>query len=177
DLPGMNTAGFNVSTISDRPLEVCMTINDHWGYSKDDHNVKSSRHLVHLLARSASVGANYLLNVGPTAEGEILPAHAQRLRGVGQWLDANGESIYGTRAGAVAPSPNVVSTRRGDTHYIHLLNHTSDSVTLTDFAENVSQAHLLRNGEAVSMEHGEKGLVITVPEEQRDPIDTVVVLS
>ena len=94
DLPGMNTAGFNPATIYDLPLEVCMTINDHWGYARDDDNVKSARRLVHILARSASVGANFLLNVGPTPEGEILPMHAMRLRQVGDWLKLNGASIY-----------------------------------------------------------------------------------
>ena len=50
-----------------------MTINDHWGYSADDSNTKTTRYLVQLLVRSASVGGNYLLNVGPTALGEIVP--------------------------------------------------------------------------------------------------------
>ncbi len=177
DLPGMNTAGFNATSISSSPLEVCMTINDHWGYSANDHNHKSTRNLVHILTRSASAGANYLLNVGPTAEGEILPVHAERLRGVGDWLQTYGESIYGTRAGVIAPTAHTVSTRKGDTHYLHLLDYISDSVTLADVPESVTQAHLLRGGEAVHTERTDKGLVITVPEQQRDSINTVVVLS
>jgi alpha-L-fucosidase len=177
DLPGMNTAGFNTTTVVDMPLEVCMTINDHWGYSANDHNHKSTRHLVHVLARSASASANYLLNVGPTPEGEILPVHAERLRGVGNWLRKYGDSIYGTRAGVVTSSAHTVSTRRGNTHYIHLLDYVSDSVTLANVPETVSQARLLGTGEAVSMERRDGSLVITVPEAQRDPIDTVVVLS
>lgn len=177
DLPGMNTAGFNVSGVSDKPLEVCMTINGHWGYSKDDHNHKSTRHLVHLLARSASVGANYLLNVGPTPEGEILPVHAVRLRGVGKWLKTHKDSIYGTRAGVVPPTGNVVSTQKDHTHYIHLLDHTSDSVTLSGLPESILKAQLMHTGETVQMGWRDNNLVITVPEEQRDAIDTVVVLS
>src|SRR5258708_38948477 len=62
DLPGSNSAGFNPTTIYEFPLDVWMTINDHWGYSAHDRNPKSISHLVHLLVRSASVGANYLLN-------------------------------------------------------------------------------------------------------------------
>jgi len=84
DLPGFNTAGFNTTTIYDLPLEVSMTINDHWGYSSGDRNTKSTRHLVHLFARSASVGANFLLNVGPNPLGEIVPLHAERLHRVGE---------------------------------------------------------------------------------------------
>ncbi len=63
------------------------------------------------VVRSASVGGNYLLNVGPTALGEIVPQHAARLRGVGAWLQANGGSLYGTSAGIIPPSAVSVSTR------------------------------------------------------------------
>ena len=69
-----------------------------------------------------SVGGNFLLNVGPTPEGEILPVHAERLREVGRWLAANGAAIYGTRAGVIPPTREMVSTRRGDTHYVHVLD-------------------------------------------------------
>ena len=177
DLPGLNTAGFNTSTVYDFPLEVCMTINDHWGYSAGDSNTKSTRYLVHLLARSASVGANYLLNVGPTALGEIVPTHAARLRGVGEWLKTNGESIYGTRAGAIPPSPGVVSTRKGDTHYVHALDYLSDCVTLTSLPDTVKNARLLSNGAPVDLEQQGDRWLLSVPERQRDPLDTVIVLS
>jgi alpha-L-fucosidase len=186
DLPGTNTAGFNTGTVYDYPLEVCMTINDHWGFSAADHNTKSTRHLIHLLVRSASGNANYLLNVGPTALGEIVPEHAQRLRGVGEWLKTNGESVYGTRAGAIPPTATTVSTRKGDTHYVHILNNVSDSVELTNVPEGVTKARLLRDGSSVGLEVKEKNhfvgqtedkYVLYVPEAQRDTSDTVVVLS
>jgi len=121
DLPGMNSAGFNTGTIYGLPLEVCMTLNDHWGFYRNDDNHKSTRHLVHMLARSASAGANYLLNVGPTPEGEILAIHALRLRQIGAWLKLNGASVYGTRAGSIPATPATVSTWQGDTHYVHVL--------------------------------------------------------
>jgi alpha-L-fucosidase len=173
----MNTAGFNAPKIYDFPLEVCMTINDHWGYSAGDRNTKSVGHLAHLLVRSASVGANYLLNVGPTAEGEIIPTHAARLRGVGEWLKVNGESVYGTRAGAIPPTDVTVSTRKGDTHYVHVLNYTSDSVVLKSVPHSIQRAHLLHNGESIDIERRDGSLVLTIPEASRDPFDTVIVLS
>jgi alpha-L-fucosidase len=177
DLPGVNTAGFNTTSISSMPLEVCMTINDHWGYSATDRNTKSTRNLVHILARSASAGANYLLNIGPTAEGEIVPLHAQRLAGVGDWLTVNRESIYGTRTGVVPPSASLVSTRNGDTHYIHSLDYISDSLTLKGLPDTIKSARLLHNGEVLDLEKREGEIVVTIPEAGRDPIDTVVVLS
>ncbi len=177
DLPGINTAGFNATTVFDLPLEVCMTINDHWGFSAADDNTKSTGHLVHLLVRSASAGGNYLLNVGPTALGEIVPTHAARLRGVGEWLKTNGESVYGTRAGVIPPTAVTVSTRKGDTHYLHILHDVSDCVTVTGVPASVRQARLLSSGAAVQIEHRDDKVVLCIPEEQRVDFDTVVVLT
>ncbi|MAS34705.1 MAG: alpha-L-fucosidase [Anaerolineaceae bacterium] len=177
DLPGMNTTGWQNLEISSLALEVCMTINDHWFYIRGSDNHKSLRSLVHYLARAASAGANYLLNVGPNEEGVINPIHVARLQGIGAWLQANGESIYGTRAGVIEPTASAVSTRNGDTHYVHLLDYISDSVTLAGVPDSVNAAHLLVSGDAVPMERTDKGVVITVPAAQRDPLNTVVVLS
>ena len=181
DLPGANTAGFNVSKAYEGPLEVCMTLNGHWGYSANDHDHKSARQLIHYLVRSASAGANYLLNVGPTPLGEILPVHAQRLREVGAWLAKNGESVYGTRKGAFAPTADVVSTAHGNTssgtHYVHSLNYISDVVNVP-VAGNISikQAALL-DGTPIDVAQTDGKLALKIPAEKRDAFDTVVKLS
>jgi alpha-L-fucosidase len=176
DLPGMNSAGFNTTELSTLPLEVCMTINDNWGYARDDHNHKSARHVVHLLARSASMGANLLLNVGPTPDGEILPTQARRLRQIGTWLKVNGAAIYGTRAGVIAPTKEAVSTRRGDVHYVHVLDTVTDGVTLAGVPAGVQSARLLRDGTPLDMSRRDDKTVILIPEDVRDPFDTVVEL-
>lgn len=176
DLPGANSAGFNTTAVYDLPREVCMTLNDHWGYSKDDHNHKSVRNLVHLLARSASGNATYLLNVGPTPEGEILPVHAERLRGVGEWLARNGNGIYGTRGGLIPATSTAVSTRRGDTHYAHVLDWVSDAVTLKGVPETVTQARVVATGDTAELTRDGDKLVLLIPPHARDPFDTVVEL-
>lgn len=175
DLPGVNSAGFNTTNVYDLPGEVCMTINDHWGVHNGDDNHKSTRQLIHYLVRSASAGANYLLNVGPTALGEILPVHAQRLRQMGEWMKRNGESIYGTRAGKIAASADTVSTSKGDVHYVHALNYVSDCVKLKGVTGNY-QATLLSDGSPIPCVQKDDVLVLTIPAEQRDPIATVVKL-
>lgn len=177
DLPGMNTAGFNESKIHDLPLEVCMTINDHWGYHATDNNHKTTRSLIHKLVRSASVGANYLLNVGPTAEGEILPVHASRLRQMGSWLKLNGDSIYGTRAGVIVTPEAVVSTRRDDTHYLHILDDVSDGVYIKQMPDTLTSATLLRDNSPLALQPYENGYFIDLPHDLRDPYDTVIVLK
>ncbi|MCB0025538.1 MAG: alpha-L-fucosidase, partial [Caldilinea sp.] len=185
DLPGENTTGFNETTIYGLPIQVCMTINDHWGWSRDDRNTKSARRLVHVLAKSASVGGNLLLNVGPTPEGEIPALHQERLREVGRWLAQNGDGIYYTRAGAIPPTRATVSTRRGDRHFIHVLDYVSDCVILAGVPEHIRHARLVASGRALEIDReGENFFVsadsdrttICIPPDLRDPIDTVIEL-
>ncbi|UCD52150.1 MAG: alpha-L-fucosidase, partial [Phycisphaerales bacterium] len=83
--------------IPGRDWETCMTMNDTWGYKSYDHNWKSPTDLVQKLVDIASKGGNFLLNVGPTAEGIIPEPSVQHLSEMGKWLRINGEAIYGTR--------------------------------------------------------------------------------
>ncbi len=185
DLPGDNTTGFNETQIYGLPIQVCMTINDHWGWSSNDRNTKSVRRLVHILARSASVGGNLLLNVGPTPGGEIPALHVERLQGLGRWLATNGASIYGTRAGAITPTRESVSTRAGDVHYVHVLDDVSDCVILTGVPAQVTGARLVSSSALLDMERsGENFFVskehdrttIYIPPHLRDPYNTVIEL-
>lgn len=81
---------------SDDAFEVPATLNHTWGYRTDDHNWKSPGELIFKLVDIASKGGNYLLNVGPTAEGIIPQPSQDNLREVGKWLKTNGEAVYGT---------------------------------------------------------------------------------
>jgi alpha-L-fucosidase len=81
-----------------RDWESCMTLNDTWGFKKDDKNWKSSATLIFNLVDIASKGGNYLLNVGPDSHGEIPAESIERLAEVGNWMKVNGDAIYGTTA-------------------------------------------------------------------------------
>ena len=75
-----------------------MTLNDTWGFKKDDQNWKSLETIIRNLCDIASKGGNYLLNVGPDSHGEIPPESVKRLADVGAWMRVNGDAIYGTTA-------------------------------------------------------------------------------
>ena len=185
DMPGDNTTGFNETQIFGLPIQVCMTINDHWGWSSDDQNTKSVRRLVHMLVRSASVGANLLLNVGPTPEGEILPLHAERLHGVGRWLEHNGSSIYGTRAGTIPNTRETVSTRRDEVHYVHILDDFSDSISLLGVPQGITHAQILTTGQELVIQRkgndkfvsaGAEQTAVYIPPAARNLFNTVIEL-
>ena len=87
-----------------RDWETCMTMNTSWGFMRDDENWKSTRTLLRNLSDIVSKGGNYLLNVGPDAQGLIPQASIDRLTEIGAWMKLNGESIYGTTG---SPFPQV----------------------------------------------------------------------
>ena len=74
--------------------EMCHTMNDHWGYGSCDLHYKSLPELIETLCACRKVGANYLLNVGPTGEGEIVMMQEAMLREIGVWIDTCGKCIY-----------------------------------------------------------------------------------
>ena len=124
DVPGENEAGFSPGQYVSRrlPLETCQTMNNSWGYNLTDRSYKSADDLIRYLVRTASKGANLLLNIGPRPDGTLPEEALSRLEAMGKWLEINGESIYGTQAGCIPEQPWGVTTQKGNVLYLHLLN-------------------------------------------------------
>ncbi len=104
--------------------ETCMTMNAHWGWNAADTQWKSAPTLLHQLIDTASKGGNYLLNVGPRADGTFPPEAVARLRAIGAWLAVHGEAIHGTTASVFDALPfGRCTTRLGartSRLYLHL---------------------------------------------------------
>ena len=81
------------------PWELCLTINDSWGFRHDDHHHKSVHQLVRYFAETIGMGGNLLLDVGPREDGTITPEQTARLEGLGDWIAKHEEAVYGTVAG------------------------------------------------------------------------------
>jgi alpha-L-fucosidase len=176
DLPGANTAGFNTSEIGALPLETSLTMNGSWGFNITDRRFKSTRELVHYLVRAAGNDANLLLNVGPRPDGTIQPEAATRLREMGRWLETYGTSIYGTRKGPVSPRDWGVTTRRGDTVFVHILDWPDRVLSLPPLGGPVRRATLLAGGAPVSVAQAPAGVTLTLPAATSGEIDRVVVV-
>ena len=103
-----------------RAWEACMTMNDSWGYHAADDAWKSPKQIVRNLVTCARDGGNYLLNIGPQPDGSIPEPSIRILTEVGQWMDRNGQAIYGAERCRVTRSTFANFTRRGNTLYIHV---------------------------------------------------------
>ncbi|MGN0232830.1 MAG: alpha-L-fucosidase [Bacteroidaceae bacterium] len=159
DLPGENKAGMSGQAVSALPLETCETMNANWGYSVQDQKYKSVDQLVRLLVGAAGKGANLLLNIGPMPNGELPSLSLDRLRGMGQWLEKNGETIYGTVAGDVPTRPWGVTTRKGDRLFVHILSYTDSSLFLPVKAK-VRKAIDFESKESLRFSQSEDGVLI-----------------
>ena len=100
--------------------ETPATINDTWGFKTHDHNWKSSKQLIRNLVDIVSKGGNYLLNIGPDAQGAIPEPSVERLQAMGAWMDQNSESIYGTKPGPIQGVNWCRTTQKRDTIYLHI---------------------------------------------------------
>jgi len=180
--------------------ETCMTLNDHWGYNQHDNHWKSPEVVIRNLVDISSKGGNYLLNVGPTAEGTI-PAPAVTILGeVGKWLNVNGEAIYATaptpfagdhghwEADAKAdgkdkrhwiPRWDWRATSKPGKVYVHLFEWPGKTLRIDVGAVKVKAATLLADPKHAPLKFVQDGktLDVQLPDKPLDPIDTVLVLD
>jgi alpha-L-fucosidase len=177
DLPGANTAGFNTTEIGALPLETSLTMNNSWGFNLTDTSFKSVPELVRYLVRAAGAGANLLLNVGPRPDGTIQPEAAERLLALGQWLATHGTAIYGTRAGPITPRDWGVTTRRGDTVFVHVLDWPDRTLALPALDRPIRRVRMLADGVTVPFTQSETGVTLQIPPARSDEPDRVVILE
>jgi alpha-L-fucosidase len=164
--------------------ETCMTMNDHWGYNKNDKNWKSTRSIIQMLADIASKGGNYLLNVGPTAEGLFPQESIDRLREIGQWMKINGESIYGTQA---SPFTNIDWGRctqkkiaSGTRLYFHVFDKPLNGrLVIPGLYNKPGKVFLLADPGQKLLETSRQddAVIISLPDEAIDPYNLVVVMD
>jgi alpha-L-fucosidase len=165
-----------------RPWEACMTIDElWWGWHPGDPNVKSGMTLVRKLVECVSQGGNFLLNVGPKADGTIPAVQAARLREVGRWLAANGESVYGCGAppcGGLTFRHFGWITARKNTLYLHVCYWCGEEVVLGGLQNKVKKATLLATGQELAVRQvKDRTFISGLPRKAPDPIDTVIALE
>jgi alpha-L-fucosidase len=169
----------NLSELDGKDWETCMTMNGTWGYKSYDNKWKSPEALIRNLIDIASKGGNYLLNVGPTAEGEIPDQSIQILKAMGEWMKVNGEAIYGTKASPLQPLPwgrcTMKEHQKDTTLYLSVFNWPTDGKLKVPCMKNkANSAKLLANGESLTISSTDEGMIIQLPATPPDPIASVI---
>jgi alpha-L-fucosidase len=154
--------------------ETCMTMNDNWGWAKDDPNWKSVPQLLTLLVEVASKGGNLLLNVGPMGDGRFPQESLDGLRGMGAWLRTNGGALYGTRGSPFAQPPTVatpagpapVRVTAGPRTLNLVVNQWTGGAIVLPGVRTVPRQAVVLGGEGVpiEVERTLAGLTVTLPE-------------
>ena len=167
----------NIPSGNTLPLEISEKINDTWGFRLWDTQYKSVADLIRGAVRAAGQDANYLINVGPMPDGRIQPEFVERLSGLGIWLRSHGESIYETRGGPVNPHAWGVTTRHGNTVYVHVLDWEDPLLSLPPLPGRVVSARRLVGGALVSVTETGAGVTLALPPRRPGEVDLVVALT
>ena len=176
----------------DRPWESCITLGTQWSWKSDDH-LKPFTEAVKMLVACAIGDGNLALNTNPLPDGRIEPRQAESFKNIGKWMKQYGESIYGTRGGPFfAPDMNKRqfnsalhqfnlpggrwwggSTHKNNTIYLHILRWPGDSIVLPGIDRKIVSHSVLTGGKA-TVRQTTAGIEVSVPPQQRDPLDTIV---
>jgi alpha-L-fucosidase len=170
---GMPTGGLG------EDWETPQTLNTTRGYSKFDQQWKTPSTVIQRLVETVSKGGNYLLNIGPKADGTIPPPTVATLEQVGAWMRQNGESIYGTSACPLAEFPWGRCTVKGQRIYLHVFSWPADAVLRISGLNNPVQAAyaLLDPSRKLPFRREHGALSVSLPARSLDDHDTVVVLE
>ncbi len=159
--------------------ESCMTMNDTWGYKHFDHNWKSAETLIHNLIDIVSKGGNFLLNVGPTAEGIIPAPSVERLQAIGRWMDVNSEAIYGADPSPFERPEWGRYTSKDNLIYAHVFDWPEDGLLNIPELTDIGKAWLLSDPDrtpVTTVESG-NGITLQLPEVAPDNIATVIAIE
>lgn len=152
-----------------------------WGYTSyggENDRSKEYSNFIYSLCRIVGNGGVYLLNVAPRPDGTIPESQANSLRAIGEWLEVNGEAIYGADPSPLKFPPYAITSKPGKV-YLHLQDLEDDQVALKGILSKVTKAYVLadKTQQSLHFEQENENLSVTVPKALRQPRVTVVVLE
>ena len=167
-----------------RPWEACMTTNDNWGFHAGDRNWKTPRQLVGALVHSVSRGGNFILNMGPRADGSVPGEARGGFQAVGRWLDANGAAVYGCGKPPHLRRESLdggyfcdtgLWTAGGGRLYYHVLRWPGAAFGVRTQGLRIRSARLLASGRRVGVESPQGAVRFSgLPARAPDELDTVI---
>ena len=169
----------NLSELDGKDWETCMTMNETWGYKSWANNWKSLKTIIQNTVDIASKGGNYLLNVGPKADGTFPQESIDLLKGMGAWMKVNGEAIHGTKASPFGLFPWGRCTKKENGQntllYFSVFDWPKDGkLSIPGLKNKIVSAKLLANGVSLKTEKKDDGVIINIPEKALDENATVI---
>ena len=176
--------GLPITAPKNRYWELCMTMNDSWGFQANDHNYKSSNQVIRMLVDCISKGGNLLLDIGPKADGNIPDEQVKILKDLGRWTNKHAESIYGSRAGIPLEhyyGPTTLN-KEGTILYLFVPHKPNGPLMLKGIKNKINRMYVVGNGTKLNWDVKMKqywssvpGIVyIDVPEKTLDDEVTVI---
>ncbi len=167
--------------------EACMTLNDNWGYATHDTRWKTTTDVLQKLIDITSKGGNYLLNIGPKADGTFPIESVDRLAEIGAWMKVNGEAIYGTKASPFVhqldwgrATQKVIKGKK----YIYLHVFTQywpkdGQLLVPSFSSRIKKAYLLNDPQKTILSIKSEGdnHIFSLPLKASDSISTTIVVE
>ena len=163
----------------DFDAESPMTMRDNWGYDRDDDNWKSVNELLQRFSLMVCRGANMLLNVGPTPEGELTPEDVERVQAFGRWLRVNGEAVYRTDGSPFGHDFEWGSmTQKPGRPYLHVLKWDARGIRIPGLRSAVSKAYFLADpAQSFEVTHENGEVLVHTSAEAPDENVSVIVLE
>lgn len=176
--------GLPVTKPKSRYWELCMTMNDSWGFQPNDKNFKTPGQIINILADCISKGGNLLLDIGPKPDGTIQNEQVQILKELGRWTKKHAEAIYGTKAGIPDGhfyGPTALNAA-GDILYLYLPYAPKGPIMLKGIKNKINRIYTVGNGTKLNWDTKMKqywsavpGIIyIDVPESVLDEQMTVI---
>jgi alpha-L-fucosidase len=166
-----------ITADNQRAWESCMTLNDSWGFNRGDDNWKSPKTVVRNLITCAHDTGNYLLNIGPRADGSIPEDSVRIFSSVGKWMERNGPTIYQSETCDPHRSAFASFSRKGNTLFMHVYFWPGSTVSMGGLRNKVKSVRLFAGGQSVKFDQDEfrlrmTGLPETAPD---DPVTTIAI--
>lgn len=166
--------------------ELCMTMNNSWGFQGNDQDYKSANQIIRILVDCISMGGNLLLDIGPKADGSIPDQQLKILEELGRWTQKHEAAIYGTKAGIDKKHFNGYTALSKDKNilYLYVDNQPNGPLLIKGLKNKVNRAWVVGNGTKLSYKIVGKQywsdvpglLYIDLPKEVQDKEVTVIAL-
>lgn len=176
--------GVPVVRPKDKYWELCMTMNDSWGFQHADTNYKTPHILLRTFVDCLSMGGNLLLDIGPKEDGTIPEEQVAILKEFGRWIKKHKEAVYETRAGIPAEHFQGYTTlnKAGDILYLYLPYRPNGPIEIKGLMNKVNRVWVVGNGAMLPFKIHNKSywsqvpgnLYIEVPERVQDEQITVL---